>query len=268
MRCLTLPILALGPLLSTLLPAQTNWTQRASTGPLARAGHAMAYDSGRGRVVLFGGSPNGSTSLFADTWEWDGTNWNQRNPATPPSARNAHDMAYDSARGRVVLFGGSDYGAAGISNPRADTWEYAPVNPATYTPFGTGCPGSAGTPALASDQGSLPWVGDTFTARLTNLGIATVPFLFLGASNTFWGVVPLPFDLTLIGMSSCMLYTDPLLTFFLANNGGSATFSVPIPNDPSLVGLSLYNQGGVTSFGTNPLGLVMSNGCEMRFGGR
>jgi hypothetical protein len=36
----------------------------------ALSGHAMAYDSARQRVVLFG---FGSNSLLADTWEWDGT---------------------------------------------------------------------------------------------------------------------------------------------------------------------------------------------------
>ena len=39
--------------------------------PLARSGHAMAYDSVRQRVLLFGGfqMPN----LYAEAWEWDGT---------------------------------------------------------------------------------------------------------------------------------------------------------------------------------------------------
>jgi len=37
--------------------------------------HALAYDSRRERVVLYGGS-NG-TQTFGDTWEWDGANWRQ-----------------------------------------------------------------------------------------------------------------------------------------------------------------------------------------------
>jgi hypothetical protein len=35
--------------------------------------HAMAYDSVRGRVVLYGGS-DGESNL-ADPWEWDGRRW-------------------------------------------------------------------------------------------------------------------------------------------------------------------------------------------------
>src|SRR5262249_39673365 len=52
-----------------------------------------------------------------DTWEWDGTQWTQRTPASSPSARSDHAMAFDESRGRVVLFGGG----FGILN---DTWEW------------------------------------------------------------------------------------------------------------------------------------------------
>ena len=41
--------------------------------------------------------------------------WTQLAPATSPSARNGHAMAYDAACQRVVLFGGSNLG---------DTWEW------------------------------------------------------------------------------------------------------------------------------------------------
>ncbi len=79
----------------------------------------MAYDSARGRVVLFGGVDS-TNSRPADTWEWDGDTWIQRTPAASPPARVSHAMAYDSARGRVVLFGGVD-----ATNSRlADTWEW------------------------------------------------------------------------------------------------------------------------------------------------
>ena len=80
----------------------------ANTSPSARTGHALAYDSARGRVVLFGGFDS-SGNVFSDTWEWDGDAWTDVTPSganTSPSARNNHALAYDSARGRVVLFGG------------------------------------------------------------------------------------------------------------------------------------------------------------------
>jgi hypothetical protein len=89
----------------------STWSQRSPvTSPSARYGYAMAYDAARQRVVLFGGydsSTNGQLSL-SDTWEWDGSTWSQRSPVTSPSARGHQTMAYDAARQRIVLFGGSD----------------------------------------------------------------------------------------------------------------------------------------------------------------
>ncbi len=83
-----------------------NWTQLQPTdSPSARAGHAMAYDPSRKRVVLFGGFSN-TTGELNDAWEWDGVTW-QRAPHTPgPQGRVEHAMAYDPIRKRLVLFGG------------------------------------------------------------------------------------------------------------------------------------------------------------------
>src|SRR6185369_14119281 len=51
--------------------------------PAARSAHAMAYDSLRARVVLFGGSVPPSTALF-DTWDFDGSAWTQRTTSLAP----------------------------------------------------------------------------------------------------------------------------------------------------------------------------------------
>jgi len=78
----------------------------------------MAWDAGRRRVVLFGGSDG---SPLGDTWEWDGATWTQDESTV---ARAAHAMAYDGARGRLVVFGGTD--AAG---ERQGVREAAPGGP-------------------------------------------------------------------------------------------------------------------------------------------
>jgi len=80
----------------------------------------MAYDSARGKVVLFGGAY--SDGYLSDTWEWDGTNWALRSPATSPSARSGAAVAYDSGRGRIVLFGG--FNGMNGTNYSYDTWEW------------------------------------------------------------------------------------------------------------------------------------------------
>ena len=41
------------------------WTQQSNFGPSPRSGGAMAFDSDRGRLVLFGG--NSGTSRLGDT---------------------------------------------------------------------------------------------------------------------------------------------------------------------------------------------------------
>ena len=108
----------------------STWARRTpATSPLARMSASMVYDSARERIVLFGGwgvshhvEPNYSTNIFDDTWEWDGIAWVQRTPAPHPTVRQYPAMAYDSARGVTVFFGGDD------STVHGDLWEYGPLN--------------------------------------------------------------------------------------------------------------------------------------------
>src|SRR5262249_21314441 len=160
----------------------------------ARSLHALAYDAQRRRTVLFGGGG------LSDTWEWDGNAWLQRLPARSPSGRDGHAMTYDSALGQVVLCGGSP---PGPSAQPVQTWNYAAAVPALVTSFGTGC---GSPPALGSYQGSLPWLGDTFSALFSSIGpspVQNVPFVVLGDSKSAWGAFPLPLDLAVVGMPGC-----------------------------------------------------------------
>jgi hypothetical protein len=61
------------------------WAQKHDKGPSTRAYAAMAYDSVRGRSVLFGGGTDLiGTSVLRDTWERDGANWTQMADSGPP----------------------------------------------------------------------------------------------------------------------------------------------------------------------------------------
>lgn len=106
----------------------SEWLQVITpSGPTARTGHAMAYDAVRQRVVLFGGAGGiAGQAAFGDTWEWDGASWVAIGPVPGPAARRGHTMVYDSARSRVVLFGGK----SGVSPYPllADTWEWDGTN--------------------------------------------------------------------------------------------------------------------------------------------
>ena len=117
--------------------AEPQWALVSVEGPAPRAHHAMAWDSCRDVVVLFGGDYDGTLSgRFGDTWEWNGSEWILRS-TTGPTPRTGHAMSFDSTRCRTVLFGG-----AGESNALDDTWEW---NGTTWTQECTnGCTHPAG----------------------------------------------------------------------------------------------------------------------------
>lgn len=97
----------------------TAWAQlHDDSGPSPRYDHAMAYDSDRQVVVLFGGFV---TRPDSETWEFDGQAWRQIvyvDEAVRPAPRSAHALAYDRQRRVTVLFGGYNGGLMG------DTWEW------------------------------------------------------------------------------------------------------------------------------------------------
>ena len=84
-------------------PLSNTWTQLSpASSPSARQVMAFAFDASRGRTVVWGGF-NGT--FLSDTWEWDGTNWQQLG-ASPFAGRCAATMVYDSKRQKCILFGG------------------------------------------------------------------------------------------------------------------------------------------------------------------
>lgn len=96
------------------------WTQLASAPPeaLGRGDFAMAFDRGRNRLVVHGGWP-GSGLLLTDTLEYDPeTNSWSRWATSPIGNRYAHKMAYDEARGEIILHGGYYF------TNKNDTWRW------------------------------------------------------------------------------------------------------------------------------------------------
>ena len=90
-----------------------------ATGPPGLAFHAMAYDAESDRVILFEGKTV-LDELNGDTWayDFDTNSWTLMNPATSPSGRDQHAMAYDAQSDRVILFGG------GGDTEQSETWAY------------------------------------------------------------------------------------------------------------------------------------------------
>jgi len=111
----------------TALPGRASSRECAlaeEPGPASRSYHAMAYDAGSDRTVLFGGWTGYSTNE-AWTFDLNANRWAMMNPPVAPSARDAHAMAYDGQSHRVILFGGISGSANGETwayDSGADTW--------------------------------------------------------------------------------------------------------------------------------------------------
>jgi len=94
---------------------QAAWDRRrgrlvAFAGERVDIGEGLRCDGGlQNAIIRFGAEiPNPIVPPTAETWEFDGTRWEQRTPATSPPARLLHRMAWDDRRGQVVVVGGDD----------------------------------------------------------------------------------------------------------------------------------------------------------------
>jgi Galactose oxidase, central domain len=129
-------------------PANNAWTDLDPAGdvPPGRHDHAMAYDAGTGKVILFGGMLASTYTELNDTWAYDpATNaWTNLDPTGDvPQSRCLHSMAYDPTTGKVILFGGSSHGGClgdiWAYDSAANTW--ADLSPTGDAPLARyGCP--------------------------------------------------------------------------------------------------------------------------------
>jgi hypothetical protein len=150
-------------------PATGYWIDRSppagTPSPPGRTFPAMVYDAGRGTAVLFGGSATGASGSLGDTWEWSGAagTWTLRMASGAPGAptpRYDAAMAYDSSRGKVVLWGG--FGGGG----GMDTWEWDGTR-GTWTQTAVIGPASDGEARMAFDAARnrlVLWGGSSWTS--------------------------------------------------------------------------------------------------------
>jgi len=229
----------------------SSWNLRPTvSNPGAIHGASMAYDATRAVTVLFGGD-----FLSNATWEWDGRGWLGLALTPAPPADRYRAMTYDTGRRQIVL------AMASGQMPPADTsvWEYGPLGPA-FTTFSVGCAGTHGMPLLAAT--SLPRIGQFLHLSMTSLPINAPGLLLFGASRTAWGLLPLPLRLDAIGMTGCQLLVSGDVLLGLPSSGatGSVLLSVPLPNDPGLVGGVFFNQAFLLDLGANAGGVIATNG--------
>ena len=85
-----------------------DWRHVRAAGPSTRQTYGLAYDARRRRVVLVGGQAGRAGPYYDDEWTWDGARWSQaaRPRGAVPPGRGGATLLGDSARGRLLYFGG------------------------------------------------------------------------------------------------------------------------------------------------------------------
>jgi len=91
------------------------WTDLALTNPAARYGASFTFDVKRGALVMAGSS---------ETWTLTAAGWSQIGTADPD--RRFHTAGYDTARAKVIIFGGNAFNggaqSAVVSELGATAW--------------------------------------------------------------------------------------------------------------------------------------------------
>lgn len=224
-----------------------NWVLLApANAPTPRSEQMMAYDRARRRIVMFGG--DSSAGRLGDTWEFT-TNWVQRSPANAPAPREEGCMVFDEQSQEIVLAVGWDLGHY------TDTWHFGTRPAATAIAYGSGCQGNA--PALPALTATRPWLGSAVQVSTTGVPGGSFAMLVLGFGRDS---TPLGSQ----GMPGCTLLAQPMVTELMTTTGNSAQLSLGLPANPIHIGTLLDLQAFVFAPGANPIGVVNSNGVELR----
>jgi hypothetical protein len=215
----------------------------------------MVFDTQGAHCLLFGGAD--ALVERSDTWEYDARGWRQRITRGTPAAVSSMGMAYDATRGTVVVVGGFN----GVGAPTA-TWELGGIG-GTFALYGTGCLGSNNLSPRLRPM-TVPDLGATAQLDVTDLpGSSGFVYLGGGLSDTTLGSLPLPLDLTSIGLTGCRAYMSNDVGVVLAHTAGTASWSLPVPNNAALVGFRMFLQAlSLDPVVARPFPGAMSGGAE------
>lgn len=166
----------------------SNWVEvikSCSAEPVARAAGTMTYDASDGYVLLYSGTNNSFGYTFLDTWAYAAGAWTEIFTAQSPPPLYEAEMAYDSADGYVLLYGGFNYSYL-FADDSNYTWVYhAGVWTNATSIFGTQ-PGAQEFATLVDDPaagydllfgGANPWTGAYDTVYNFTGGLWAKPVL-------------------------------------------------------------------------------------------
>ncbi|MEZ5964034.1 MAG: kelch repeat-containing protein [Planctomycetota bacterium] len=148
----------------------SQWSS-VSDVPSSREGHALAYDGPGSSVLLFGGLVGSADTN--DTWSFDGTRWQRRQPAHAPTPRRGHAM---TATSLGIVVSGGWYGT-GSGSRVGDSWLWTGADwervqgaPALFSPAAAEWRGVASAIMFGGTDGAGVTDG---TYELRNLGTST-----------------------------------------------------------------------------------------------
>jgi hypothetical protein len=152
----------------------TVWTRVATGGPFPRAQATMAYDPIHEQIVMFGGVDMGQQRLD-DTQLWDGTSWMVSVPPVRPPRRSAHVMAWNPARRRITMFGGTTGTTGTTGNGELDdawewdgtTWREVPTSVSAGTRQFAGVASASSGITMMGGQNPIRLIASTETLRWT-----------------------------------------------------------------------------------------------------
>ncbi len=160
--------------------------------PPNRARHVLVYDPVHRQTILFGGA---TTSLFGDTWAWDGSSWKILTPSTTARPRSSTSAVFDPVSKQLLLYGG--VGPGNVELDEMWTWtgeQWLPVISSGASPGPRTLAGMAldpargqvvlvaGTYGLSDKQQTWIWNGQAWTSA------APAPDGLLGAGLAFDGI--------------------------------------------------------------------------------
>lgn len=265
------------------------WAARTpALSPTPRAGAALAYDPLRQRTVLFGGR-NGFTAQdqFADTWEWDGANWQQLSPLVAPPPLLEPSMHFDPASGGLLMVGTEIVGSLSTTHVwRLANGQWTQLSSQPDYLLGSPTAWDFHRQRIVGDKlgvlsewtatpGAVNGFGAGCGAPVPTLGVRTRPrvgaagFGFESASG---GLQPMLIAVGFgqgnapIGGGCTILVSAPLATLAaLTNASGRAEVPLPLPPAMVLRGVGLYAQtAGLDS--SMPLGIGLSAGLSIVLG--
>ncbi|MFN6146673.1 MAG: hypothetical protein ACK5AL_09970, partial [Planctomycetota bacterium] len=109
---------------------------------------------------------------------------------------------------------------------------------------------------------SAPKLGTIATLTTNNLPVGAFGVVqVLGLTRFDPGI-----DLAAVGMPGCLQSTDLTVVAVATASGGAATYALPVPYDPALMGFAVHAQSAAFAPGANAAGLVTSNGVTLTVG--